>query len=209
MVNRNDELSLDHPPRGIRMEQTVDGGTAITVRMFGLISFVMLCATVMCIVFAFAFAGGIIAMIVEKCGWTMPDWLLFHSGSNGNVVPALVLFLLLALGIWLVWLTIFYFFGKCVIRLSYNEGSVFTGIGSLGRTRHFSPKSVKLFMADPVYSTEHTENVVTSYLIAIKMDNGHKIGLPDLYDRTQERWLLFALRKILDRKVPADIMIYP
>jgi len=42
---KNDELSIDHPPRGIRMEQTLDGGIAIRVRMFGVTSFGVLVPT--------------------------------------------------------------------------------------------------------------------------------------------------------------------
>jgi len=204
---KNDELSIDHPPRGIRMEQTLDGGIAIRVRMFGLISFVMFFATVLCIGAVLILAGGFRTMLAKKYGWTLPDGLPLHSGIDANVIPTVFIFFFLALGIWMVWLTVFYFFGQCVVRLSYNEGSVFTGIGSFGRTRRFSPKSVKMFMANSVATSEHDEKVTTQYQLAIKTDDGHEIKFPMLYDRMQERWLLFALRKILDRKTPTDIII--
>ncbi|MCL1920710.1 MAG: hypothetical protein FWG50_06480, partial [Kiritimatiellaeota bacterium] len=146
----DDELNIDRPPRGIRMEQTPDGGTVVNVRMFGAQSFVMLAPALFWNGLVSVFVCAAIDLTAKNFGWTMPDWFLFKMDEGGKgeaPVPWWFLWLFLApfisIGIAFMWNAFFGFFGKCVIRLSYDEGSVFSGIGILGRTRRFAPKSVK------------------------------------------------------------------
>ena len=201
----NDELSLDHPPCGIRMEQTVDGGTAITVRMFGMMAFVML-------LLALGWNGIIsmpirqaVTIVARRFGWSLPDWFKSASDSSGNTLTGLFIGLFLipfiAAGIWMIWTTLFYFFGQFVIRLSYNEGSIFTGIGFLGRSQNFSLKSVRSIDISRADIEEYA-----SRRIVIEMHNGREIKFPLYLGKIHSTWLLFALHKILGRPLPEEII---
>ena len=74
--------------------------------------------------------------------------------------------------------------GRCVIRLDAEEGSIFSGIGSLGITRRFSTQSLK------IVGTE----------ITVKSKKGRKIELSG-YGKMRDVWLAFAIRKILARQM--------
>jgi len=192
----NDELSLDHPPRGIKMEHTFDGIAVIKIRMFSIIAAFGL-------LFIALFWNGITSIFVclnigltaAHFGWELPDFFLFKDGAQSPDVPFWFLWLFLtpfiAIGLHVIYLTVFHCFGRCEIRISASEGSVFNGFGPLGRTKHFSPQSVK---SVGMRESRHVER----YALTIEMNNGREIRLPDL-GKMRETWLVFALGKILRR----------
>jgi len=192
----DDNLYLDRPPRGIRMEREFDGTTVLRIRtlssnvgfyiMFGLfwnaITSVFVCIA--------------IGMTAARFGWNLPDYKLFKAGANdASSWWGLWLFLtpFIAVGIGMIYAVIFNIFGKCVIRIGQGKGSVYTGIGPFGKTWYFSQQSVKEI-------DTHWTNVQVGgsqiHKLAIEMNNGRKIKLPSLNDMS-ETWLAFALGKIL------------
>ena len=97
----DDELRLDAPPRGITMERTFDGTTAIRVRMFSLAAFSTL-------FFALGWNGVVSAfafLVISK------------DVSDLPVFVWLILIPFAAMGIYLMCLAVFGFLGKCVIRI--------------------------------------------------------------------------------------------
>ena len=188
------------------MEQALDGGIAIRVRMFGWTAFTLLGAALFWNGFIIMPVRQLIIMVAGAFGWTLPEWVKSANGASGNLLAGSFIgfFLIpfIAVGIWLIWSTIFYFFGQCVIRFSYSEGSVFTGIGSFGRTRKFSLKSVKsVYIAD----VDEDGNFIRRSII--EMNNGREIKIPYHLGKMRNTWVLFALKKNLGRKTPADIII--
>lgn len=189
----DDELRIDWPPRGIKMGQAFEGTTVIKMRMFSRTSFAVLGVTLFWNGIVSLFVCAAIIMTAEKFGWTLPDWLFKFEDDGGGGMPwwGLWLFLtpFIAIGVWFIWTTIFSFLGQCIIRISTSEMSVYTGIGMLGRTRRFAPKSVKSIGRDDEGSHPR---------IVIEMKNGREIKFP-FFGKMRETWLAFALRKILNR----------
>jgi len=193
-----DELYLDHPPRGITMERTGDGTTVIRTRTHSPGAFPFIFFTLFWNGMTALFVAVAIDMTAEKLGM---DARIFSEGVNHNFGWPLWLFWLfltpfIAFGIYAFCSTVFSFLGRCEIRIGADEASVFTGIGPLGRTRRFSPQSVK-FAGMKKTSESRDGDPVRSLLIEMK--NGRQIIIPDLI-KTRETWLAFALKKILARK---------
>jgi len=201
-------LSIANPPRGVRIESCLyDGVTTITVRIFHPVyALVMTGFAVLWNGFIFFPVGGIVNAITEKAGFTIPAWL----PSNHFAVEGFAMFgnagwlLLLGMalfftpfvgaGIWVAYEALLFFFGNLIIRVGNGEGSVFTGIGSVGRTRRFATRSVKSIGGH--YDTDSEGG--KSYNLRIEMNNGRRIKTPYL---TTERvnWLAFALNKTLNK----------
>ena len=168
----NDELSLDHPPRGIRMERSLDGDTIIRMPILTAITLIM---------FLFAlFWNGFIAFYIIK----EDDFGLF-------LVP------FITLGLYTLFSAFVGIFGKCEIRLGVGEGSVFTGIGSIGRTKRFALQSVKS-CGIKFCSRVWGQNPDDRLRLVIEINDGHTIRLPGLLE-VHQTWLVFALGKLLNR----------
>ena len=192
-----DELHLDHPPRGIKMERTLDGIIVITSRTFTQAGyFIILFALLWNGITSMAVCSGI-AHAARKFGWNLPALAFMESEKPSTSQWPFWFFWIfitpfIAVGIHMMFLALFNLFGKCVIRLNTAEGSVFSGIGPLGRTQRFSPQSIKTFrkhLADSM-------NDSPIHRIVIEMNNGREIKLPSL-GKMRETWLAFALEKIL------------
>jgi len=189
-----DELHIDHPPRGIKMERTYDGTTVIRARTFSASAFGLLFFAVFWNSITSIFVAVAIAMTAAKFGFDTgfnPKW------ENDSPPPLWLLWLFLTpfilIGLGTLGAVVFKLFGRCEIRLGAGGGSVFKGVGSLGRTQHFSPQSVK-----SVYlrTASYTVNRQAVYHWTIEMNNGREIKLPSI-GKMRETWLAFALKKIL------------
>jgi len=193
-----DELSLDHPPRGIRMERTADGGTVIGMRMFSAASFPILFFALFWNGIVSIFVAIAIAMTAARFGWDVG----FSPQMSGNPPPLWFFWLFLtpfiAIGIATFIGALFGIFGRCEIRLGIGEGSVFSGIGSIGRTQRFSPQSIKSLDVNHSQSRSKNGHVTTHTRLVIEMNNGREIKFPGL-GKMRETWLAFALNKILRR----------
>jgi len=188
-----DELHLDHPPAGIKMERTYDGTTAITIRMFTPAAFGTLVFTLLWNGLTSLFVCIAISLTAEKFGWD--KFLIFEiENAKTNAWWFVWLFMtpFIAVGIWTIRLAIFHFFGQYIIKISPTEGSVFKGIGSFGRTQRFSPKSVK-----PVKMPKFNDNNPGGQLV-IQMNNGREIKFLAMFSEMRKTWLVFALNKLLN-----------
>jgi len=202
-----DELSLEHPPRGIRMERTVNGGTIIKIRLFS-------AATAFPILFVTLFWNSIVSVFValaivltaSKFGYDLEFFSKMENASEGDSIPVWFFWLFLtpfiAIGLGLLYSTVFNIFGRCEIRLGSGEGSIFSGIGSIGRTQRFSPQSVKSLNLNESPSKFKTGKngsgapITTHFRLVIEMNNGREIKSPD-FGKIKGTWLAFALKKIL------------
>jgi len=197
----DDELRLDHPPRGIRMERAFDGTTVIRVRMFSSSAFGLLGVALFWNGLTSIFVCFAIALTAQKFGWNLPAFSFFTEGEwDGSPPPLWFLWLFLspfiAIGLGMICMTVFQFFGRCVIHLDADEGRVFTGIGPFGRTQRFSPQSIK--SADVKQSIISTKRTTITTNLVIEMNNGREIKFPGL-GKMRETWLTFALGKLLRR----------
>ena len=180
MVNRNDELSLDRPPRGIRMERTLEDQTIIRVRPF-----------------SFAIALPLFLFVLFWSG-IIGAWFFaisFISNKSFSILMWLVIMLYIVAGLWIFFRAVFYILGRCEIRIDANEGSVFTGIGAIGRTQRFSPQSVKS-IGSSAYKA-HDDEPPVAFCPVIEMNNGREIKFPN-FDKMRETWIAFALGKLLN-----------
>ena len=188
-----DELHMDTPPRGITMERTYDGTTVIKARIFSSSAFGILFFTLFWNAITSVFVAFAIAMTAAKFGYDLG----FGGEWEGSPPPLWFFWLFLSpfigVGLFMIYLTLFKFLGKCVIHINAGEGSLFKGIGLLGGTQRFSPQSVKSVV---IGETSYQVNGHALSQLTIKMNNGREIKFPTL-DIMHETWLAFALRKIL------------
>jgi hypothetical protein len=191
-----DELDFDHPPRGVTMERTAEGGVVIRTRLFS-------SATMFFIVFAL-FWNGIVSVfvccaVVLTCrhfDWDVPGFLSFFKEGTKDEMPwwGLWLFLtpFIAVGVGMAIAALRGVFGTCVIRVANDEGSVYTGVGPLGRTQRFHPQSVK---RSSLRDNGQRLNGVAQHSPRIEMNNGREITLPNL-GPLRNTWIAFALRVV-------------
>ena len=193
-----DELHLDHPPRGIKMERAQDGSTVITSRTFSsqggaYIFFALFWNSLVSVFVCVA-----IILTSDKFGWNLRPVFMDPPESGSSQVPLWFFWLFLtpfiAIGIYMMYTALFNLFGKCVIRLDADEGSVFAGFGSLGKTQRFAPKSVKS-VGDRKTDDEIGDR--PNYQLSILMNNGRVIKIPGL-GKMRKTWLVFALNKLLN-----------
>jgi len=202
----DDELRMDNPPRGVRVEQSYDGFTTITVRMFSPLQALMAAGfTVLWNGFLLRPVGGIVKAIITKAGFNAPDCIPksdiadgFSMFGNGGWPPLLgmALFFIpfVCAGIWIASESVYCFFGKLVIRVGNGEGTVFTGVGAIGRTRRFALRSVKFIGGHYTTDDDHGK----SFYLHVDMNNGRTIKTPFL-STERVTWLAFALNKSLNR----------
>ena len=179
-----DELHIDHPPRGIKMKHEYDGATVIKMPLF---------SHVACVYLVFALLwNGFVWLMFSKLGI---DVKLPCVLPDDDGLPLWFALIFVVAGLWWMFYTFYYLFGKCEIRLGAGEGSFFKGIGMIGRTQRFTPKTVKSvgICITGYHSGRHRTPI---YNLVIEMDNGRKIIFPHL-GRTRETWIVFALEKIL------------
>jgi len=179
-----DELHSDHPPRGITIERTFDGGTVVKIRMFSWESFMSAIGITL-------FWNGLVSVFV---------WLAIKTSA---ILLWLFLTPFIAIGLALVFGLLFTVFGKSEIKITNAEGSVFTGIGPFGKTRRFAPKSVKRFGTREKQVTHWEGSSPVVHIPTIVMNNGREIKLPRL-DSIRETWLVFALAQILKLPAPTN-----
>jgi len=182
-----DELSLDHPPYGIKMERTLDGGTAIKIRVFDVSNVVVYFLAVL-------IACGLVFMV-------------FFLEEKIEMYVWLILSPFIALALYVVWMTILHTFGRHEIRLGMGEGSVFTGIGPFGRTRRFSLQSIKTVKVHVSTCYDDNGNEGTYYpQICFELNNGKKIKLLNLC-KAHQAWLWFALKNLgaIPKSINPDI----
>ena len=191
----NDELSLDHPPRGIRMERGMDGGTVIRIRFLSVAVLPILFFTLFWNGIVSLFVISVIAETAATFGWNV-SFSFFEI--DGKSKPLWFLWLILTpfvvIGFWLIFYVLFKLLGRCEIRLGTDKGSVFSGIGLFGKTKHFTLKSVKTV---GVLERPDTDGTLPCS-VAITMNNGREIRFP-LLGKMRETWLAFALGKLLGR----------
>jgi len=196
----NDELSLDHPPRGIRMERGMDGGTVIRIRMFS-------AAQVLPILFITLLWNGIASIFVAVAVSMTAATFGYDFGISfqWNISPPPLWFLWLflspfiAIGLLLLLSLLFNVFGRCEIRLGTGEGSIFSGIGSIGGTQRFALQSIKSLRLEESKTRDKRGNPVTTHFnLLVEMNNGREIKSPD-FGKARGTWLIFALDKILGR----------
>ena len=193
-----DELNFDHPPRGIKMERTTDGGVVIKSRIFSGIAVFFIVFALFWNAITSVFVCDVLGRTAKKYGWdiSLPD--IMTSGTKmslGGSWLFITPFILVGIGTALA--AIRGVFGKCVIAVSHDEASVFTGVGALGRTQRFNPQSVKRLGRYHAYS----QNNQPVYNLLIEMNNGREIKLPG-FGKVRETWLAFALNKIFGLNTP-------
>ena len=192
-----DAPRIDHPPPGIRMEHALDGSTILRVRLSDATAYHMP-------LFALAWNGFLAFFIIftRDLKWDIPgiSFIAFLFGkdtSAGMQLPVWLLLLpLIAVGLYLFSSAFRGLFGRCVIRLGMGEGSVFTGIGSFGKTKRFSLHSVTSVEVRKATRGITEINGQPVCHLTLGMNDGSAITLPRL-SKTRETWLAFALNKLL------------
>jgi len=190
-----DEFQIDHPPRGIKLKQEYDGGTVIKIPLFSHVACGYLAFALIWNGFVYLMGGNTISAAVAKLGISVKIPCIIPDGDG----PPLWFILIFAvIGLWLVFFSFFYLFGKCEIRLGAGEGSVFKGVGLFGRTQRFTQKFVKSvgICITGYHASRRSGYKAPIYNLVIEMDNGRKIIFSHL-GKTREKWLALALEKIL------------
>ena len=196
----SDELSLDHPPRGIRMERSLEGETIIKIRLFSLVAFPIFFMALFWNSLTYLFAVSVIAKTSEKFGWgwnISPSFFEVNKDTGSLWFLWVVLVPFVAIGIFLFFFALSRFFGRCEIRLGASEGSVRSSIGSVGKTQRFVFRSVKSIAVRKVVDDGDEK---TPIRMIITMNNGREIKFPYLI-KVHETWLAFALNKLFNRKI--------
>ena len=173
-------LCLEHPPRGICCERVVDGVTVIRGRIF---SFAMLPF----LVIISMWNSGILFFVY---------FLMTVKSENVVASPSVLCFVWLFLIVMLfiggvsLYATLLHICGNYEIRLGAGEGSIFKGVGKLGRTRKFSMQSVSSVWAG--------QGINWFARVVVEMDNGREYTIP-FRREAHGTWLVFAIKKILNR----------
>jgi len=189
-----DAPRLDQPPRGITMWQEPGGATVIRVRMFSLAAFGVLFLALFWIGLWSPYLLDVRGEVAVKFGHELKIARFDFPLRGFWLLLAPVGFIG---GIYFAGWTIYRFFGKCEIRINAGEVRFFKGVGALGWTRRFFTNTTE---SVGMRVTGHRESGGEDKPICrlfVTMDNGRKIQFPSL-ETTQEKWLAFALKKLLD-----------
>ena len=193
----NDKLSLDHPPRGIKMERSLDGDTIIRIWLLSTATIKLL--------FSALFGNALLALVVWKLS-NAPNFSGTSTGSDPMLwLMQIIIIVPIAGGAFTLLLALYKIFGRCVVRLGAGEGSIFSGIGPIGRTHRFSLQSVRTLGVRKSPSKywvkargHRSEPIIWHFRLIIELDTGHEIKSSDLGEM-RATWLALALGKILNR----------
>ena len=187
----NNEFSLDKPPRGIKMERSLDGDTIIKIRLLST-------ATLPMLLYALVW-NGFLSIFISKLSDAS-----FLSGNSMLWFFRLFLIPFIAIGVFLLLSALFKIFGRCEIRLGMGEGRICSGVGPIGRTQRFSLQSIRSLgvreTASKLRSKGSNEPITSYFRLVIEMNTGHEIKSPD-FGEMRGTWLAFALGKILNRPI--------
>ncbi len=165
-------VDLNTPPAGVRYEQTFDG----------------------VIVSATTRSCFVIPMIPFICLWSGGSLSGIYGSQimKGQFNPAMSLFGLpfLAGTVFLVGYVLMGIFGRVEIRLRGDDGEVFTGVGPIGRTKHFQLSEVTGVHMEV---TKRSKGGITKQIV---IDGPTPIKFGSMLNYARQEFLLAVLKKL-------------
>ena len=192
-----DEVSFDHPPKGVTMERTPDGGVVITSGIYSEL-------TTFLIIFSLFWNGISTVFVLGAIGQTLAHFGIDSPFSEwkaeGDDMSLTAFWLFLSPFILIGWGTAFFalkgIFGKFTLTVAHDAASILTRFGPFGKPKVFHPQSVKRIGR----YVSHTSNKKPVYQLMIEMNNGREIKFPG-FTRVREKWIELALGVVLGKTV--------
>ncbi len=192
-------VDLNRPPAGAWCIND-GGGTVIGATNRSLVAAAGL-------LFATLFWNGIVSVFVAAAvsgtfhvlHIPQPSWFPAPKMNGGDMGSGMVLFMWLfltpfiAIGLILAASCLTTLFGRTEARVAGTQGSIFTGIGSLGWRRRFDPAQVKDVR---IYQKINNEGRDT-FVILIESHTGKQMKFGAFLSNERRQFMLGALRKTL------------
>jgi len=193
-----DEVSFEHPPKGVTMARTPEGGVVITSGIFNDLTLFLIFFSLFWNGVASVFVLGAIAETAEYFGWGNPFPFMKVEGDSPGSLWGSWLFLspFILVGFGMVFFAIRGIFGKFTLSVEHDAASILTRFGPFGKPKVFHPQSVKRIGRYVAY----TSNRTPVYQLLIEMNNGREIKFPG-FTKVREKWMELALGVVLGKPV--------
>ena len=136
---------------------------------------------------------------------TLPDWFPAPVMNNQAMSVGMTIFLwifllpFILIGLAMAGAFLSFIGGKTVIRLAYDQGSIFTGIGKVGWTKSFTPSDVeRVHIVEQRPSSDSTSKG-RSYQIVIDTKQGKHVRFGGSLTSERRMFLAAALQRALVR----------
>ncbi len=194
-------VDVNRPPGGCWFVND-GGGTVIgathrsLVTAAGLLFFALFWNGIVSIFVALATAG-----TLRVLGWPHPAWFPAPKMNGEEMGVGMVLFLWLFLtpfitvGMFVAGSCLSALFGRTEVRVNGTQGTVFTGVGSLGWRRRFDAAQVKNVTLQQKRNSEGSD----SFVLLLEMRAGKQVKLGSLLSGERRNFMLVALRQTLLR----------
>jgi hypothetical protein len=94
--------------------------------------------------------------------------------------------------------------GRTEIRLTANSGTLFSGVGPLGRTRRFDPATARSLRPEFKISASDGDENVTATVLVLECEGAKPLRFASSLSETRRRFLEANLRELLRLPPPAD-----
>lgn len=194
-------LDLNHPPKGAWFVND-GGGTVIGATnrslgtAFGLLFFALFWNGIVSIFVLCAISGTLHILHVPQ-----PDWFPAPKMNGGDMGVGMVLFLwvfltpFITVGLFVAGSCLNCLFGRTEVRVTGAQGTVFTGIGSLGWRRRFDASQVK---DTRILQTTNSKGQ-DAFNLLIETREGKQIKFGSMLSNERRQFVLGALQKTLLR----------
>ena len=197
-------VNLDAPPAGCSYQQ--DNGNIVAVASarsllsaFGLLFFAL-------------FWNGIVSVFVavntvstlKLLGVSTPEWFTQKNGQASlglGMTVFLWLFLtpFIAVGLGMIAAFFHSLAGRCELRLSADEGWVFTGVGPVGRRQHFSVREVRDVRMENRRWRDSDGDSRSKAEVVIELHSGHNVTFGSGLPEARRAFLALAAKRALGR----------
>jgi len=196
-----DELSFEHPPRGVTMERTPEGGLVVTSPIFSGSTVLFIVFAVFWNAIASVFVYATIMQTLAHFGFDVSAPTVEWEGGGSPALWQQWLFLspFILVGFGTAFFALRGIFGKFTLAVEHDAASIVTRFGPFGKPKIFHPQSVKRIGRYVAY----TQNKSPVYHLMIEMNNGRQIKFPG-FTKVREKWMGLALGVVLGKTVEGE-----
>ena len=136
---------------------------------------------------------------------SLPTWFPAPVMNNQDMSVGMTIFLwifllpFILIGLAMVGAFVSFISGKTEIRLTYEKGSIFTGIGKIGWTKSFTPSDVKRVHIVEQRPSSDSTSKGRSYQIVIDTTQGKQVRFGGSLTNERRMFLAAALQRALVR----------